>query len=108
MPWRMRRLLGAAALLAGLGACGVTEDEAVRLREGQTLGDPGIGLIGCTSYGCPYEGQVCMEVFFEYGRSPPVCVSLDVCNRLECLKEGQRCALFDGFPGQIKCMTPED
>ena len=96
------------AALVGLGACGVTEDEALRLKEGRTLGDPGFPLQSCTSFGCAYANQICMELFFEYGRSPPVCVGLDVCERLECNKEGQQCALFDGFPGQVKCTEPRE
>jgi hypothetical protein len=97
-------------VLVGLTACGVSEDEAVRLKEGQTLGVPGAPLEGCSTFGCPYEGQVCMEVFFEYGRSPAVCVFVDVCDRLECQtqKPGYQCTLFDGFPGQVKCIERDD
>ena len=104
MAWPIRGLLGAAAVLV-LSACGVTEDEAVRLKEGQQLGDPRTGLEYCTTLGC-YEGQACLEVFFEYGRSPAVCLDLAVCQRLECMKEGRQCAIFDGFPGQVKCIEP--
>ncbi len=103
MPWRNRGLLGAAALLV-LSACGVSEDEAVRLKEGQTLGEPDVGLQYCSTLGCPYAGQACLEVFFDYGRSPALCLFLDVCDKLECEKEGGRCAIFDGFPGQVKCI----
>jgi hypothetical protein len=103
MPWRIRGLLG-LAVLAVLASCGVTEDEAVRLKEGQTLGDPEVGLSYCSSFGCPYYEQACLEVFFEYGRSPALCLFLDVCNKLECEKEGNECAIFDGFPGQVKCI----
>jgi hypothetical protein len=92
-------------VLLGLAACGVSEDEAVRLKEGELL-SPDVALQGCSSIGCPYAGQVCMEIFFEYGRSPPLCLFLDVCERLECQsgKPGYRCTLFDGFPGQVKCI----
>jgi len=103
MAWRIRGLLGAAALVV-LTSCGVTEDEAVRLKEGQTLGEPEIGLQYCSTLGCQYENQACLEVFFEYGRSPALCLFLDVCEKLECEKEGGRCAIFDGFPGQVKCI----
>ncbi|MGZ3460993.1 MAG: hypothetical protein ACXU86_21100 [Archangium sp.] len=103
MPWRIRGLLGAAALVV-LTSCGVTQDEAVRLKEGQTLGDPNVGLQYCSSFGCPYDGQACLEVFFDYGKSPALCLFLDVCDKLECEKEGNECAIFDGFPGQVKCM----
>ncbi|MET0400874.1 MAG: hypothetical protein ABW123_00670 [Cystobacter sp.] len=104
----MRRGLGGAVLL-GLAACGVSEDEAVRLKEGALL-SPEVALQSCTTFGCPYEGQVCLEVFFEYGRSPPLCLFLDVCERLECQtqKPGYRCTLFDGFPGQVKCIEREE
>jgi hypothetical protein len=105
MPWRIRGLLGAAAL-AVLSACGVTEDEAVRLKEGETLFPPEMAeqYRYCSTLGCAYEGQACLEVFFEYGRSPALCLFLDVCDKLECEKEGGRCAIFDGFPGQVKCI----
>lgn len=103
MAWRIRGLLGAAALVV-LTSCGVTEDEAVRLKEGQTLGEPDVGLQYCSTLGCQYENQACLEVFFEYGRSPALCLFLNVCEKLECEKEGGRCAIFDGFPGQVKCI----
>ncbi|WNG20818.1 hypothetical protein [Cystobacter fuscus] len=105
----IRRIL-AGVVLVGLTACGVTEDEAVRLKDGQTLSIPGVPLEGCGSFGCLYEGQVCMEVFFEYGRSPAVCVFMDVCERLDCQtqKPGYKCTLFDGFPGQVKCIERDD
>jgi hypothetical protein len=96
--------MGVAALV-GLTSCGVSEDEVVRLKEGQTLGEPAAGgLQYCSSFGCPYEKQACLEVFFEYGRSPPLCLFLDVCDKLECAKAGNECAIFDGFPGQVKCI----
>ncbi|HEX8826320.1 MAG TPA: hypothetical protein VF794_40825 [Archangium sp.] len=103
MAWRIRGLLGAVAL-AVLTSCGVSEDEAVRLKEGEILGEPELELQYCSTLGCPYEGQACLEVFFEYGRSPALCLFLDVCEKLECEKEGGRCAIFDGFPGQVKCI----
>ncbi|WP_395810018.1 hypothetical protein [Archangium minus] len=101
----MRGLLGAAALVV-LASCGVSEDEAVRLKEGETLGEPELGLDYCTTLGCRYDGQYCLEVFFEYGRSPALCLFTDVCDKLECVKQGQECAIFDGFPGQVKCIDP--
>ena len=96
-------LLG--GLLCGLAGCGVSADEAVQLKEGGTLSRDGIPLEGCTTFGCAYSGQACLEVFFEYGRSPPLCLFVDVCERLECQsgKPGYQCTLFDGFPGQVKC-----
>ena len=104
MAWRIRGLLGAVALVM-LTSCGVTEEEAVRLKEGQTLGEAEAGgLEYCSTLGCRYERQLCLEVFFEYGRSPALCLTLDVCERLQCAKEGQECAIFDGFPGQVKCL----
>ena len=101
--------MGGAALV-GLTACGVTEDEAVRVKEGATLSIPGVVLEGCSTFGCPYAGQACLEVFFEYGRSPPLCLFVDVCDRLECQtqKPGYKCTLFDGFPGQVKCIERDD
>ena len=93
-------------VLLGLVGCGVTEDEAVRLREGATLSRDGVQLESCTTFGCAYEGQACLEVFFEYGRSPPLCLFVDVCDRLECQsgRPGFQCTLFSGFPGQVKCV----
>lgn len=107
MSWPIRGLLGAAAL-AVLTSCGVSEDEVVQLKEGQTLGREDVGLQYCSTFGCPYPDQACLEVFFEYGRSPALCLTLDVCDRLQCAKEGQECAIFDGFPGQVKCIAPRD
>jgi hypothetical protein len=109
MPWRIRGFLGAAALLV-LSSCGVTEDEMVRLKEGETLFEPDIPqqYWYCSTSGCFFEGQACLEVFFEYGRSPALCLFVigedNVCNKVECVKEGQECAIFDGFPGQVKCI----
>jgi hypothetical protein len=104
MRWPIRGLVGAAALMM-LTACGVTEDEAVRVKEGQTLKDPRTAQLEyCTTLGCLYEDQYCLEVFFEYGASPALCLDLAVCERLECEKEGRRCAIFEGFPGQVKCI----
>ena len=95
--------------LVGLGACGVTKDEAVRLKDGQTLGDPQLGLEYCTSFGCLYDGEACVEVFFEYGRSPALCLYLaDICDKVECETPGKQCAVFDGFPGQVKCIDPKN
>ncbi len=89
MPWRNRGLLGAAALVA-LSACGVTEGEAVRLKEGAKLfpEDMPEQYRYCSTLGCAFEGQACLEVFFEYGRSPALCLFLDVCDKLDCEKEG--------------------
>ncbi len=98
----MRGLLGAALVML-VSSCGVAEEEAVRLKEGQTLAEPEQQLDYCTTLGCPYEGQLCVEVFFEWGRSPALCLYPRACNRLEC-PEGRECAFFDGFPGQVKCI----
>ncbi|HEX8436657.1 hypothetical protein [Archangium sp.] len=101
----------------------MTEDEAVRLKEGQKLFLDGMPeqLRYCTTLGCPtvvldpnstpedpeddvLRDTFCLEVFFDYGRSPALCLPLEVCDRLECEKEGGTCAIFDGFPGQVKCI----
>jgi hypothetical protein len=131
MQWPIKGLLGAAALLV-LTSCGVSEDEAVRVRDGKTLflpipnssnpddpnpDPPKTFFLYCSTQGCPYIDHdrnpatediplYCLEVFFEYGRSPPVCVDIRVCERLECEKEGKQCAIFEGFPGQVKCTDP--
>jgi hypothetical protein len=105
MSWPIRGFLAAAALVV-LTSCGVSEDEVVQLREGQTLSAPDRQLSYCTTFGCQFSDEACLEVFFEYGRSPALCLTLDVCERLQCAKQGHECAIFDGFPGQVKCMEP--
>jgi hypothetical protein len=104
MPWRNRGLL--AALLLGLASCGVSPEEAVHLKEGQTLSHPTYGVEECTSFGCYEELPFCVELYFEYGRSPPLCVSADICERLQCSEPGYVCRVYEGFPGQIKCVKP--
>jgi hypothetical protein len=104
--WRLRGLLG--AMLVALVSCGVSEDEAVRLKEGAQLKEPEQEHLDyCSSLGCPFEGQRCVEVFFEWGRSPALCLYPRVCHRLEC-KEGRVCAFFDGFPGQVRCIEKKE
>ena len=93
-------------LLLGLASCGVSKEEAVHLKEGQTVSDPEFGLLECNSFGCTEELPFCVELFFDYGRSPPLCVSTDICDRLECSEPGYVCRVFDGFPGQIRCVKP--
>jgi hypothetical protein len=89
-----------AAAVVGLGSsCGIPPEEVLYLKEGETTVD----LPYCTQFGCPSVGQFCVELFFEFGRSPPLCVLPEVCNRLQC-REGRRCAIFDGFPGQVRCI----
>ena len=106
MPWRNRGLL--AALLLGLASCGVSREEAVHVKEGQTLSHPTYGLEYCTSLGCYEELPFCVEVLFEYGRSPPLCVSTDICSRLECSEPGYECRVYAGVGqvGEIKCVKP--
>ena len=110
MRGRIQNFLAGVGLTVGLTACGVTEDEAVRLQDGQTLSIPDVPLTSCTALGCPYPGQACLEVYFEYGRSPALCLFRDVCDRLECQsgKPDFECRIFDGYPGQVKCVTRED
>jgi hypothetical protein len=113
MNRRLRKLGGAVAALAVLASCGVSEEEAVRYKDEEARqalrGSP-----LCSSLGCPYDPRypssepVCVELFFEFGRSPALCVPLDrICEQLECQKEGYQCAVFDGFPGQVKCIEAE-
>jgi hypothetical protein len=105
MSWPIRGFL-AAALVLLTTSCGVTEDEVVQIREGQQLRAEGRTLRYCSTLGCEYPDEACLEVFFEYGRSPALCLTLNVCERLQCAKQGNECAIFDGFPGQVKCMEP--
>jgi len=112
MPWRNRGLL--SALLLGLASCGVAPEEAVYLKEGETLGGSpnpvyNVGLEYCTSYGCSVrDAQFCVELLFDYGRSPPLCVPRDVCDRLRCAKQGYECRIFEGISqvGEVRCVKP--
>ncbi|MCP3139196.1 hypothetical protein [Pyxidicoccus xibeiensis] len=95
----MRVVLFSALAVLG-SACGVDEDEAVVLKEGETLE----GSDYCGSFGCENPLEFCAELFFDFGRSPALCVPDTICDRLDCAKEGRICAVFDGFPGQVKCI----
>lgn len=97
---RRMRVLVFSAVSALATACGVDEDEVVRLKEGESLADAEY----CGSFGCEQSFEFCAEVFLEFGRSPPICIADDVCERLECANKNRRCAIFDGFPGQVKCI----
>ncbi|WXH30697.1 hypothetical protein WA016_04669 [Myxococcus stipitatus] len=97
---RRMRILVFCVMSALATACGVDEDEVVRLKEGESLADAAY----CGSFGCERINEFCAEVFLEFGRSPPICVSEDVCERLECANSSRRCAIFDGLPGQVKCI----
>jgi hypothetical protein len=99
MSWRLALLLSATLMVLGT-ACGVDEDEVVKLKEGEGLGDAPY----CGSLGCADPFKFCAELFLDFGRSPPICVSDDICDRLDCANSSRRCAVFDGFPGQVKCI----
>jgi hypothetical protein len=99
MTWKTSGLLGAALMV--VLSCGPSKDEAVRLKEGQNLDDIG----ECPTLLCPGLEEVCTELLFEYGRSPPLCVDpRDICERMECLEAGRECVLFDGIPVQLRCI----
>jgi hypothetical protein len=98
MIWKMKGLLG-VALLAVL-SCGPSKDEAMRLKEGANLDD----VIECPALICADVNQFCTELLFDYGRSPPLCVETNICERMDCLEEGRRCVLFDGIPIQARCI----
>lgn len=99
MTWKKSGLLGAA--LAVVLSCGPSKDEAVRLKEGANLDD----VVECPFLACAGINEVCTELLFEYGRSPPLCVDpSEICDRMECLDEGRRCVLFDGIPVQLRCI----
>lgn len=86
--------LGLAALL--LLSCGPSEE--LVLKEGETLG----GLRYCV-FGCSQD-TFCAELFLkDTGRSPPLCVPENICDRLECANGGQ-CTLFDTFPVEVRCI----
>lgn len=98
MTGKTSGLLGAA--LAVVLSCGPSRDEAVRLKEGANLDD----VSTCPSLLCAGQNEFCAELLFEYGRSPPLCVTDDICSRFDCLEEGRRCVLFDGVPVQMRCV----
>ena len=84
MPWRNRGLLGAAAALV-LNACGVTEGERYGSRKASAVPRGYAGAVQVLLHpGLRLRRQACLEVFFEYGRSPALCLFLDVCDKLEC------------------------
>jgi hypothetical protein len=98
MTWQMKGLLGAA--LAVVLSCGPSKDDSVRLKEGANLDD----IVECPGLLCAGAAEFCTELLFEYGRSPPLCVTDDICSRLECVGPGRRCVLFDGIPIQLRCI----
>jgi hypothetical protein len=81
-------------------SCGPGKDEAVKLKEGSNLDD----IRTCPALLCAGEREFCAELLFEYGRSPPLCVTQEICERLECLEAGRRCVFFDGVPVQLRCI----
>jgi len=98
MTWRICGLLGVA--LAALLSCGPSDSEAMKLKEGRDLSDIG----ECPTLLCIEESKFCGELLFDYGRSPPLCMPIDICERLDCLKEGRTCTLFEGLPAQVRCV----
>jgi hypothetical protein len=91
--------LGLAALLLTT-ACGV-EEELV-LKEGETIG----GLIYCvyTPGALCTVDSFCAELLLkDTGRSPPICVPNNICERFDCANGGQ-CRVFDTFPAEIRCV----
>lgn len=115
MARRIRVLSGVAAVVLGfLTSCGVSEDEAIRIKDEESRQEIG-NAYACSTAGCPYADPnhptsqvVCVELFFDFGRSPALCLPLDnLCDRFECEKEGRQCAVFDGFPGQVKCIEAQ-
>jgi hypothetical protein len=100
MTWRISGLLGAA--LAVLLSCGPSDAEAMKLKEGSGLSDIGeCPLLVCN------QSLFCGELLFEYGRSPPLCMPIDICDRMECLRQGRVCVLFEGLPAQVRCVEPD-
>ncbi|HEX8704087.1 MAG TPA: hypothetical protein VF815_34965 [Myxococcaceae bacterium] len=98
MTWRICGLLGAA--LAAMLSCGPSDDEAMKLKEGENLND----ISECPFLFCDALDEFCGELLFDYGRSPPLCMKIDICERLECLESGRTCALFEGQPAQVRCV----
>ena len=99
MTWRMCGLLG-AALAAALLSCGPSDAEAMKLKEGQDLNDTS----ECPFLQCSALDRFCGELLFDYGRSPPLCLPINICERLDCLESGRTCTLFEGAPAQVRCV----
>jgi hypothetical protein len=91
-------LLGAA--LAALLSCGPSDAEAMKLKEGRDLNDIG----ECPALLCASDSEFCGELLFEYGRSPPLCMPIDICDRMDCLEPDRVCRLFEGLPAQVRCV----
>jgi hypothetical protein len=98
MTWKTRGLLGVA--LAAVLSCGPGRDDAMRLKEGSTLED----VVECPILLCGDVTELCTELLFEYGRTPPLCVPQNICERMECLEQGRRCVIFEGIPFQARCI----
>ncbi|MDY7227464.1 hypothetical protein [Hyalangium rubrum] len=98
----MRGLLGAA--LAAVLSCGPSDAEAMKLKEGRNLDD----VVECPALLCADELEFCGEMLFDYGRSPPLCLTTDICARVDCLEPNRRCVLFDGLPVQVRCVKNDD
>lgn len=103
MTWPMRGLLGAA--LAALLSCGPSDAEAMKLKEGSNLDD----IVECPVLLCADPDRFfCGELLFDYGRSPPLCMETDICERMDCLEPNRRCVLFDGLPVQVRCIENDE
>ena len=86
--------LGLAALL--LLSCGPTEE--LVLKEGESLE----GLAFLCSFNCTVD-TFCAELYLkDTGRSPPLCVPENICDRFECANGG-RCIIFSTFPAEVRC-----
>jgi len=99
MNWKLRGLLGVA--LAAVLSCGPGKDDAMRLKEGSNLDD----IRECPALLCANVDELCTELLFEYGRSPPLCVPQNICERLDCLEQGRRCVIFEGIPFEARCIN---
>ncbi len=81
-------------------SCGPSDAEAMKLKEGRNLDD----IIECPVLLCAASDEFCGELLFDYGRSPPLCMKIDICERMDCLKPGRTCTLFEGLPAQVRCI----
>jgi hypothetical protein len=99
MNWKLRGLLGVA--LAAVLSCGPGKDDAMRLKEGSNLDD----IRECPALLCASVDELCTELLFEYGRSPPLCVPQNICERMDCLEQGRRCVIFEGIPFEARCVN---
>ena len=85
-----------AALACSCSSCGPGKDDACASRRAPTWRTSASARPCC----CASPADLCAELLFEYGRSPPLCVPDNICERLDCLEQGRRCASSRASPSR--------